>query len=189
VEDIRACLTQALQDDDLIDRRTLLEAAVDQDGQVRSRTVAVNDCVVQAGPPYRMVRLGIAINGEHFTEIRGDGIIVCTPSGSTAHNLSAGGPIMQAGVDAIILTPMNPHSLTHRPLVIERSAVIDVHADVVNEGTTVIIDGQVSSPLHPGDRVTIRRFDSDLLLVRNPLYARWYKLVTKMHWGQAPTLK
>jgi NAD+ kinase len=188
VEEVQAHFERALRDFSLIARRTMLEASVHGNGEARVCCLAVNDCVIQAGPPFRMIRLGVAINREHFTDVRGDGLIVCTPAGSTAHSLSAGGPIMQAGVDAIVLTPLNPHSLTHRPLVIERQAVIDITASQVNEGTTIIIDGQVSYPLQRGDRVTIRRFDTDMLVVRNPIYARWHKLVTKMHWGQGPEL-
>ena len=105
---------------------------------------------------------------------------------NTAHNLSAGGPIIQPGVDAIVLTPLCPHSLTHKPLVIERDSVIDIVAGDVNPGTTAIIDGQVSCPLHPGDLVTLRRFETDFLLVHNPHYSKWHNLVTKLHWGQAP---
>jgi NAD+ kinase len=93
---------------------------------------------------------------------------------------------MQPGVDAIILTPLCPHSLTHKPLVIERESVIEIVADEVNKGTTAIIDGQASFPLETGDRLTVRRFDSDFLLVHNPLYAKWHNLVTKLHWGRAP---
>jgi len=188
IDEVQTHFERALRDFSLIARRTMLEATIHGNGGTRVCCLAVNDCVLQAGPPFRMVRLGVAINGEHFTEVRGDGLIICTPAGSTAHNLSAGGPIMQAGVDAIVLTPLNPHSLTHRPLVIERQAVIDITASQVNEGTTIIIDGQVSYPLHRGDRITIRRFDTDMLVVRNPMYARWHNLVTKMHWGRGPTL-
>lgn len=186
IGELKSSLDRALGDDTLISRRAVLYVTVRYDGRVRDAGVAINDCVIQAGPPFRVIRLGVSINDEHLTSIDGDGLIVCTPSGSTAHNLSAGGPIMQPGVDAIILTPLCPHSLTHRPLVVERESVIDIRANEVNDGTTVNIDGQVSYPLKPGDRVTVRRFDTDFLLVRNPLYARWHKLVTKLHWGQAP---
>ena len=186
IDELKDNLDRALGDDTLIGRRAVLEVTVRHDGRVRDAGVAINDCVIQAGPPFRIIRLGVSINDEHLTSIDGDGLIVCTPSGSTAHNLSAGGPIMQPGVDAIILTPLCPHSLTHRPLVVERDSVIDVRADEVNDGTTVNIDGQVSYPLKPGDRLTVRRFRSDFLVVRNPLYARSHKLISKLHWGQPP---
>ena len=187
VSELKSCFDRAVSDDTIISRRTVLQVTVQHDGAVRDTSLAVNDCVIQAGPPFRIIKLDISINGEHLTEVVGDGLIVCTPSGSTAHNLSAGGPIMQPGVDAMILTPLCPHSLTHRPLVIERGSVIDIVAHTVNAGTTAIVDGQVSCPLNPGDRVTIRRFDADLQLVHNPLYAKWHNLVTKLHWGRPPS--
>jgi len=187
VEELTHHFDRAMTDDSLIRRRTVLQVTIERGGQVTDRTLAINDCVIQAGPPFRIIRLGIAINGEHLTRVGGDGLIVCTPSGSTAHNLSAGGPIMQPDVDAIILTPLCPHSLTHKPLVIGRESVIEIVADAVNEGTTAIIDGQVSFPLRNGDRINVRRFSTDCLLVRNPQYAKWHKLITKLHWGQSPT--
>jgi NAD+ kinase len=185
-EEVKQNFDQAISDDSLIHRRTALSVTVRHNGTWLDAGPAINDCVIQAGPPFRSVSLGICIDGQPLTEFSGDGLIVCTPTGSTGHNLSAGGPIMQPGVDAIIMTPLAPHSLTHRPLVIERSAVIDIDARVVNGGTTAIIDGQVSHPLATGDRVTLRRFDTDVMVVRNPLYPNWHKLVKKLHWGRAP---
>ncbi len=187
VGELKDSFDEAVSDDALITRRTMLDVTIHHDGRPRVTSPAVNDCVIQAGPPFRMVTLGISINNDHLTEVRGDGLIVCTPSGSTAHNLSAGGPIVQPCVDAMVLTPLNPHSLTHMPLVIERDAVINIVATVVNEGTTAIIDGQVSHPIEPGDRLTIKRFASDYLLVHNPGFAKWRNLVTKLHWGWAPS--
>jgi NAD+ kinase len=187
VDELKQSFDRAVDDDSIVSQRAVLQVAVQRDGKIRDRSLAINDCVIQAGPPFRVIELGILINAEHLTDVAGDGLIVCTPSGSTAHNLSAGGPIMQPGVDAIIMTPLCPHSLTHRPLVIERESVIEILVRDVNEGTTAIIDGQVSSPLQPGDHVTIRRFETDYLLVRNPLYSKWHNLVTKLHWGKAPS--
>lgn len=186
LEELKTAFDRALTDAALLSRRTVLHVTVHSRGKARDSGLAVNDCVIHAGPPYRIVDLGVSINGDHLTDLGGDGLIVCTPSGSTAHNLSAGGPIMQPDVDAIILTPLNPHSLTHKPIVINRESVIDIQAVKVNEGTTAIVDGQVTHPLSPGDRVTIRRFSHDLLLVRNPLYSAWHKLKSKLHWGRSP---
>ncbi len=187
LEELKQHFDRAMSDDSLVSHRTVLEISILRDGVVKERSLAINDCVIQAGPPFRIINLGISIHGEHLTDVGGDGLIVCTPSGSTAHNLSAGGPIMQPDVDAIILTPMNPHSLTHKPLVVDRESVIEIVASTVNEGTTAIIDGQVSYALRPGDRVAVRRFSSDFLLVRNPQHAKWHNLMTKLHWGQSPT--
>ena len=186
LEELKRNFDAALSDETLINRRMVLQILVKRGRETIDYGLAINDCVIQAGPPFRMSNLGVSIDGEHLTDVRGDGLIVCTPSGSTAHNLSAGGPIIQPGINAIVLTPLNPHSLTHKPLVIECEAVIDIHASTVNEGTTAIIDGQVSVALKPDDQVTIQRFPSDFMLVRNPRYAGWHKLVTKLHWGRPP---
>ncbi|MCH9033861.1 MAG: NAD(+)/NADH kinase [Planctomycetes bacterium] len=186
-DELKESFERVIRDDTLVTRRIALHVTVRHNGGVRDTSLAINDCVIHAGPPYRIIRLGVSINGEHLTTVGGDGLIVCTPSGSTAHNLSAGGPIVQPSVPAIVLSPMNPHSLTHKPLVVESDSTIEIHASEVNEGSTAIIDGQVTFPLQPGDRITVRRFESDYLLVRNPLYARWHKLVTKLHWGRSPS--
>lgn len=177
-----------IHDDGLIDRRTVLHVTVLHNGGATSRLIAINDCVIQAGPPFRLITLGVTIDGEPLTNMRADGLIVCTPSGSTAHNLSAGGPIVQPEVEAIVLCPLNAHSLTHKPIVVGRGAVIEITAAAVNEGTTAIIDGQESLPVRPGDRVSIHRFETDVQIVRNPSYGRWHKLVTKLYWGRAPEL-
>ena len=187
LDELKESFERVISDDTLVTRRIALHVTVRHNGGVRDTSLAINDCVIHAGPPYRIIRLGVSINGEHLTTVGGDGLIVCTPSGSTAHNLSAGGPIVQPRVPAIVLSPMNPHSLTHKPLVVESDSTIEIHASEVNEGSTAIIDGQVTCPLQPGDRITVRRFESDYLLVRNPLYTRWHKLVTKLHWGRSPS--
>ena len=189
IDELKSGFDRALHDDTLVSRRTVLEATVHRNGGVCNTSRAINDCVIQAGPPFRMIRLGITINGQDLTEVAGDGLIVCTPGGSTAHNLSAGGPILAPDVDAIILTSMNPHSLTHKPLVIGREAVIDIHALAVNPGTTAIFDGQVSCPLQVDDRVTIQRFETDWRTVRNPIHPDWHKLVSKLHWGRPPNFR
>jgi NAD+ kinase len=186
VEEFKKCFDQALTDPALISRRGILEATLRRDEGTLSTSLAVNDCVIQAGVPFRPITLEISVNDAHLTGVRGDGLIICTPSGSTGHNLSAGGPIVQPGVDAIVITPLTPHSLTHRPLVVERDSLIDVRAGAVNEGTTAIIDGQVSFPLKPDDRLVIRRFHAECSIVRNPLYTKWHNLVTKLHWGRSP---
>jgi len=186
VDELKQTFERVLCDQDLVCPRTMLEVVVTRNGNAPDKCLAVNDCVIQAGPPFRMIELAVSVNGAPMTHVAGDGLIVCTPSGSTAHNLSAGGPIVQPGVDAIVLTPLAPHSLTHKPIVVERSAKIEIVAERVNDGTTVILDGQVSFPMGPGDRVSIRRFQKDFLIVRNPLHAQWHHLVTKLHWGQSP---
>lgn len=187
VEEFKHEFDRAVSDDSLVSRRLMLHVDIRRDGTNLASSLAINDCVVQAGPPFRMITLGILLDGEPLTNIAGDGIILSTPSGSTAHNLSAGGPIMQPDVDAIIMTPLAPHSLTHKPLVVAPDSNIEIRADAVNEGTTVIFDGQVPFPLRGGDRIVAKRAPGDFLLVCNPRHARWQKLTNKLHWGRSPS--
>lgn len=186
VSELEQTFDQVISDDRLITHRTVLHVTVRRNRHKPVEYLGINDCVIHAGPPFRMIHLNVTINGEHLTNVSGDGLIVCTPSGSTAHSLSAGGPIMEPGVEAIILTPLNPHSLTHKPLVVERESVIGIQGHRVNEGTTLIIDGQVSCPIADGDQVSIRRFEKDWQVVHNPRYPKWHNLTTKLHWGQSP---
>ena len=185
LDDLAADFERTVNDDGLISRRAALDVQI-ENGGVRHSSPAINDCVIQAGPPFRMITLGVQLDDAHLSNVAGDGLIVCTPSGSTAHNLSAGGPIVQPDVDAMIVTPLNPHSLTHKPIVVNRESKLEITAMIVNDGTTAIIDGQEPHPLRTADRVIIRRYAHDFLLVRNPRHGLWHNLVTKLHWGQAP---
>jgi len=169
-----------------ISRRMILDCRLDDcDGQSRSSR-AVNDVVVQAGPPYRMIDLAVHVENEELTVFSGDGLIVSTATGSTAHNVSAGGPIVDAELAAIVLTPICAHSLTHRPLVLADNQRITVTAGRANQGSSVIIDGQIVWPLRAGDRLTACKYDRRFLLVENPKYNRWHALQTKLNWGLRP---
>lgn len=187
VDELKANLETILTDQSLVSNRMILHMRVIRRGGCCFEGVAINDCVIQAGRPFRVIQLEVAINSVPLTTIGGDGLIVCTPVGSTAHNLSAGGPIMQGGVSGIALTPLCPHSLTHRPLVVEDEAEIEITVQQSNPGTTVMVDGQEGQLLEPGDRLAIKRFSADFKLVRNPAYPKWYGLVTKLRWGQRPS--
>ncbi len=165
-------------------RRMMLVATVTKaSGQSIFESVCLNDCVIHAGPPFRMISLAVQLDGRQLTQLDGDGLIVCTPTGSTAHNMSAGGPILMAEVDGMVLTPINPHSLTHRPIVINAEGKLAVEITECNPGTTAIIDGQVPCSLEEGDRVDLRAADLRASIVLNPRSAKWQHLVSKLHWG------
>ncbi len=169
-----------------ITRRVMLEVFV-ENGDVAFKRPAVNDCVVVAGPPFRIIRLCVRADDNEVTRFRGDGLIVATPTGSTAHNLSAGGPIVEPIAASTILTPICPHALTFRPLVIDASRTIEIRVEESNEGTNVVIDGRTVRPLHADDTVQIRRYPADFLLVHNPLASEWEALRRKLLWGTSPT--
>lgn len=187
IDGLKKDFDAVLANGELVSPRMILDVCVRRGGNPCFESLAVNDCVIQAGFPHRIIELALNINDVPLTTLAGDGLIICTPTGSTAYNLSAGGPILQGGVMGIALTPLCPHSLTHRPLVVWHEANIDVVVQRANEGTSVIVDGQVSGPLKAGDCVSVKRFGSDFLLVRNPRFPKWHSLVTKLRWGQPPT--
>ena len=147
---------------------------------------ALNDAVVTAGPPFNMIELEIRADGEGGVRYSGDGVIVATPSGSTAYNVSAGGPIVNADVDAVCITPICPHSLSFRPVVVSSRTRVVIIAEKVNAGTTLFCDGQASTQLRQGDKVIIRRSPHDVLLIENPDARQWRSLAEKLHWAVNP---
>lgn len=163
-------------------RRMMLCACL-KNGRENFVSLAVNDVVVQAGPPFRMIELKISIDGLELTTIKGDGVIIATSTGSTGHNISAGGPVVDSSISAVVLTPLNAHSLTHRPLVVSSSTEICITAERVNSGSAVIIDGQVTCPLGSKSVIKIGPSENYFLLVHNPRYSRWHTLQTKLNWG------
>jgi NAD+ kinase len=164
---------------DLLDR-------VDVAENRKYNALGLNDAVLTAGSPFRMIELQMATDRDSGVRYFGDGMIVCTASGSTAYNISAGGPIMSPQVAGICLTPLCPHSLSFRPIVLSASQTIILTARRVNRGTDLVVDGQSSCNLSKGDRVVIRRADHDLLLLDNPHAQEWQALGEKLNWASVP---
>jgi NAD+ kinase len=148
---------------------------------------ALNDAVITAGPPFHMIGLEIqAGNDSGGVSFFGDGVIVATPSGSTAYNLSAGGPIVDSGVEAFCVTPICPHSLSFRPVVVSSRNSLLLVASKTNPGTTLFCDGQETAVLRAGDRVVVRRSPHDVKLVENPQASPWRSLAEKLNWAATP---
>jgi NAD+ kinase len=156
--------------------------------QRRFVATALNDAVITAGPPFHMIGLEVRAGGDGDSGVRyfGDGVIVSTPSGSTAYNVSAGGPIIDPGVEAICITPICPHSLSFRPVVLPSRTSVVIVATKVNPGTTLFCDGQASTQLRAGDRVVLRRSPHDVLLIENPSARQWRSLAEKLNWAVGP---
>jgi len=147
---------------------------------------AVNDVFIAAGPPFRMTELEISVDGHDVASCVSDGLIISTPTGSTAYNLSAGGPILAGAMKAMVVAPICPHSLSFRPIVINAQSTVEITGVRVNDGTTVCIDGQVPWPLSSGDIVQVSQAPGDFLVVNNPLRNAWDTLATKLGWAQKP---
>ena len=171
-----------------ISNRKALQAMVYPRGQAHHtfHATALNDAVITAGAPFHMVELELCVASEGGIRYFGDGVIVATPSGSTAYNVSAGGPIIDANVDALCITPICPHSLSFRPVVVGLDSIIEIVAVRVNPGTTLFCDGQASTPLHEGDRVIVSRSPHDVRLVENPRTRQWRSLADKLKWAATP---
>ncbi len=154
--------------------------------EIKFSSLAVNDVVIQAGPPFRMIELVIDVDNARLGTIRGDGLIIASSTGSTGHNISAGGPIVDHKSDALILTPICPHSLTHRPLVLGPKSEISITLSQVNPQTALIVDGQVMHNLTGNEQINISSAEQRFLLVHNRKYSRWHTLQTKLNWGIGP---
>lgn len=152
---------------------------------------AMNEAVVTAGPPFRVIELGIRINGTNGPAVRGDGLIVSTSLGSTAYNVSAGGPIVHPLVDATVITPIAAHSLAFRPIAVPGDSLIELDPIQINEsevgGTTLVLDGQIHRRIASDQRVRITRANRAVQLVVNESGNYWDTLVGKLHWGKQPT--
>jgi NAD+ kinase len=172
-----------------IDKRMMLGCTIFSEGQAQFDSVAINDVFITAGPPFKMIELKISVDGQPLAGCISDGLIISTPTGSTAYNLSAGGPILSPKMEAMVINPICPHSLSFRPIVINADSKVEVIGVRVNEGTTVSIDGQVSRKLSIDDVVRIEKHKGDFLVVSNPLRTQWDTLATKLSWAEKPKYK
>jgi len=152
----------------------------------RWSSTALNDSVITAGAPFRMIELLLGTDNDPGVRCFGDGIIVATPSGSTAYNVAAGGPINSPNVEAICITPLATQSLSFRPVVMHWATTVIITAKRINRSTTLFCDGQASTNLKTGDRVVMRRFPKDVLLVETPTAREWRTLAEKLNWAASP---
>ena len=153
--------------------------------------IAMNDAVVNAGPPFRMIEMDVAIepavSQRSALRLAGDGIIVATASGSTAYNLSVGGPIVSPGVHAMVVSAIAPQSIAFRPIVFGADCDVWVTMNKANDGTTLVIDGQMSTTVAEGQQIRVRQHPTLLTLVQNPRHTYWSMLSLKMHWALRPS--
>ena len=186
----RSELTQTLQD--LVDGRGRIETRAMLEGRVvpasgaATERLALNDIVVTRSALSRMTEMEIAVDGEFVSHVKADGLIVATATGSTAYNLSAGGPSVHPAIDALVVTPIAPHTLTHRPLVLPAAVRLELrpHIDATAEAI-VTFDGQFGVPLAPGDVVHVRRASRSLRLLRTSSRSYFDMLREKLKWGHS----
>jgi len=148
--------------------------------------IVLNDVVVTHGALSRIIELSVTVDDQFVTRVRADGLIVSSPTGSTAYNLAAGGPILHPQVDALVITPIAPHTLTQRPLVIPAAAAVRIqsHLDGSRDEVYVTFDGQSGCPLNEGDVVTVGRTERPIRLVRATTRSYFEMLREMLKWGQ-----
>lgn len=169
-----------------IETRVMLETMVMRDNEEISRFRVLNDVVISKGAPARIIDLDVHINQELLTTFRADGLIISTPTGSTAYNLSAGGPIIYPTLASIILTPICPFTLSNRPIILSDSHQVQVTlAKNVDQGVSLTCDGQIGFDLLFGDKVIIRKSKETLRLIKSPDQTYFEILRTKLNWGGA----
>jgi len=169
-----------------IEERLMLASTVRRAREIFATHVALNDVVVTKTARARMIDLSVSVGDEFVTRVRADGLIVATPTGSTAYNLAAGGPIVQPSVDALVLTPIAPHTLTNRPIIIPASSTVRVqpHMDRRDE-VFITFDGQAGFQLEEGDEISICRAERTLHLIRPSTRSYFEVLRQKLKWGEA----
>ena len=186
-DQIGQALRSLASNDYVAEARMVLRAtAVDGAGANRQEWRALNDFVVHKGGFARVVRLGLSVDGDSIGTYAADGVIISTPTGSTAYSLSAGGPVVVPTVESIIITPISAHALGVRPLVVSPDAEVVVHTNQSSEALMVTVDGQVGTELVPGETLVVRRAENPVLIIRQPGNSFFERMRVKLGWGGLP---
>jgi len=177
-------LESITQDCCMVEERSMLHCRLIRSGAVVNQYDGLNDVVLKATAA-RLADFELSINGHRVTDYKADALIVATPTGSTAYSLAAGGPILAPSVKALLITPVSPHALTHRPLVVEESSKITITASVGQEEGFLTVDGQVSVPIESGDRVECALAKDRVKLLREKDGQKFFDVLrSKLHWGE-----
>ncbi len=179
-EDMLVSIDKILAGAYQIETRMLLTASVHRAGKLVKQGVAVNDVVVKSG--LRLIELEVEIDGKFVHKQRGDGLIICTPTGTTAYSLSAGGPILHPNLYAIALVPISPHTLSNRPIAVHSASKIEVTL-VQSDDAQVSYDGQLQVALEQGDKIVVQRAEHGITLLHPSEYCYFEMLRNKLNWG------
>ena len=176
-------LERSLAGEHKLSKRRMLRVEVEREGQIAARYEALNDVVVTKSSIARMIEVEVFVNTHYMCSYFADGLILATPTGSTAYSLAANGPIVFPTVDAVCITPICPHTLTNRPVLVPSDVVITVVNRAVDSSAFLTVDGQVGEPLHEGDRIGCRSAEHFVYLVRSPNKSFFDVLRQKLKWA------
>ncbi len=188
-DEVRACFERVVAGDYRVTQHLMFECVVESSSQRSQTLLGLNEVVIHAGPPFHMIDLDLEVDGEAVSRFGGDGLIVSTPIGSTAHNLSAGGPILGQELDTFVITPICPHMLANRPFVDSAAKEYRVWVRRATPGLALIVDGQELMPLAEGDRVVVRRAPPRFQLVKVAGHGYFQALRDKLRWGAPPNYR
>jgi len=184
-DEITAVLKKVLESDYVLDKRMMLEVTLVKNGDEQGPTFqALNDVVVNKGALARMMDLDTYVNDNYLNRFKADGLIICTPTGSTGYSLSAGGPIVYPSLHLFSITPICPHTLTNRPLIISDESIIRIELMSESEDVFLTVDGQVGVRIKRHDRVIVRKSEKTLSLVKSPFRSYFEILKKKLKWGE-----
>lgn len=182
-EELYDNLEKAMAGKLMTEDRMMLSAGVLRGGRRLANYRVLNDAVINKGALARMMELKVAVNDGHLTTLRADGLILATPTGSTAYSLSAGGPIIHPTIHCFVMTPICPHTLSNRPIALPDTVVVTVRLLSMSEDVSLTLDGQIGFPLQPQDVVEIRKSRFKMRLIKHPEKSYYEILRTKLKWG------
>ncbi len=182
-----AALELILKGDFLTEKRMMLDVKIRRGNKIIASGIVLNDVVINRGNLSRIVELETSINNQYLTTYKSDGLIISTPTGSTAYSLSAGGPIVFPGRDLIIINPICPHTLTNRPIIFPENSDVQITLWSKESGATVTLDGQESYRISSGDVMTVRKSKFVTCLVLSPHRSYGEILRSKLGWGSLPS--
>lgn len=185
LDDLYPALEQALRGHSSISQRAMLQAELVRAGSVIETQCALNEAVVHKGSFARLIQLELSIDSDFVCRYRADGLIISSPTGSTAYSLSAGGPILHPAVGAFLITPICPHMLSDRPLVVPDTSTVEVRLNDDTESVYLTIDGQRGLAMQPTDIARVRRAKEPLQLIQPPRKPYFEILRSKLKWGEA----
>lgn len=166
------------------EERMMLTASVFRAGRRVARYTVLNDAVINKGALARMLSLEVWVNENYLTSLKSDGLIVSTPTGSTAYSLSAGGPIIHPAIHCFVLTPICPHTLSNRPIALPDNSLVKVRLTSKSEDVALTLDGQIGCPLEWNDTVEIKKARYKIKLIKHPTKDYYEILRTKLKWGE-----
>ena len=186
-EKLDTLLPQVVAGDCRVVSHLMFECEVLRNGKPRQKVLGLNEVAVLAGPPFAIIDVQLYVDSELVTTYSCDGLIVSTPVGSTAHSLSAGGPILRKNLQAFVISPISPHTLTNRPVVDTADRVYELVVPEPHEGTTLVVDGKVVCQLTAEDRIRITRSEAEFQLIEVQGHGYYRTLREKLGWGGSLT--